>query len=320
MALCRVKLSYQSAILTVLILVTGSACAAGAGQVNLAEQQLKQRIALEVEAAREQEQSGVEPLKLGRLWAQLASDYESEAEYAKSEGAYNRALRYLEASPEKIDYAVVLDNLGSLYVLLRNYDSAERCRKHALAVQEAIGNKLEIARGEALLAEVHLGVHKYKEARREALDGYTGMVALRDPDTSQVLSTLVTLIYSECSMGDCASALKHAREARSLADGAFAADSLEVGQSHLALGFAEWKNGIEDGPDEEMRAGIEIMRLRTSAGHPYVLSALEQYRRYLESVHRKDEAREIAQEVAQSQGVGKKPCSTCTVSVYGLAQ
>ena len=96
--------------------------------------------------------------------------------------------------------------------------------------------------------------------------------------------------------------------------------SLEVGQSHLALGFAEWKNGIKDGPDEEMRAGIEIMKARTSSGHPYVLSALEQYRSYLESVHRKDEAREIAQQAAQFEGVHEKPCSTCTVSVYGLAQ
>jgi len=89
---------------------------------------------------------------------------------------------------------------------------------------------------------------------------------------------------------------------------------------HLALGFAEWKTGMKDGPDEEMRAGIEIMKARKSLRHPYARSALEQYRRYLVSVHRKQEAREIAQELAQFEGAQPKACSNCTVSVSGLQE
>jgi len=304
----------------VLILLPALAHGVDVGKIAVSEQQVQQRIAVEMQAARQLEQSGTEPLKLGRLWAQIAADYEDAMQYTQSESAYNRALKFLEAAPEKIDYATVLGNLGSLYVLQGNYDDAERCRKRALAVRESTGDKLEIARGQALLAEVHLGAHRYKEAQREALDAHNGMVALRDPNTSEVLSTLVTLIFSECFRGDCESSLKHAREAFSLASGSFGADSLEVGQAHLALGFAEWKTGMKDGPDEEMRAGIEIMKARTSANHPFALSALEQYRRYLEATHRKQEAKEIAEEKARLEGAKQKSCSSCTVSVYGLRE
>ena len=282
---------------------------------------LEQRITQDIAWIRDGEKRGLEPLKLGRLWAHLASDYLDAMDLAKSEAAYNHALRLMEPLPEaQKDYATALDNLGSLYLISGRFNESERRRKRALAVREATGNELEIARGKAHLAKVHLAQHKYKEAHREALEGYTGMIALKNPNTSEVFSALVTLIYAECSRGECAAALEHARKALSLARSTFPADSLEVGYAHLALGFAEWKTGMKDGPDEEMRAGIEIMRARTSSRHPYARSALDQYRRYLVAVHRKQEAREIAEELDRFERTQPQACSSCTVSVSGLQE
>jgi len=284
---------------------------------------LEQRIAQDIAWIRDAEKRGLEPLKLGRLWAHLASDYLDAMDFAKSEAAYNHALRLMEPLPEaQEDYATTLDNLGSLYLISGRFNESERCRKRALAVREATGNELEIARGKAHLAKVHLAQLKYKEAHREALEGYTEMIALKDPNTSGVFSALVTLIYAECSRGECAvAALEHARKALLLARSTFAADSVEVGHAHLALGFAEWKTGMKDGPDEEMRASIEIMKARSSSRDPYALSgALRQYQSYLVSVHRKQEAREIAEELAQFEAAQPKACSSCTVSVSGLQE
>jgi tetratricopeptide (TPR) repeat protein len=308
---------YEWAILTSLVLLAVLTPAGEAEQKALPEQQLNPHIALEVQAIQEQEKSGAEPLTMGRLWAQLAWDYERQMEYSKSEAAYNRALRFLERAPEEIDYAVALGNLGSLYMLVGNYGGAERCRKQALAIREAAGDKIEIARGKALLAEVYLISHKYKEAHRTAQEAYTSMVTLKDPHQREALSALITLVYAECFHGDCTSTLEHAREALSLARAGFAPDSVDVGHAHLALGFAEWKTAMKDGPDEEMRAGIEIMKGLSSPQRPYVLSALEQYRSYLEATNRKQEAKAIALEEAQL-GDMRRDCANCTVSVYGL--
>jgi len=280
---------------------------------------LDQRIAQKMALIRDGEKRGLEPLKLGRLWAHLASDYLDAMELPKSEAAFNRALGLLEPLPgAQKDYAIVLNGLGSLYVMSGKFDESERCRKRALAMGETTGDKLEVARDKALLAEVYLARHKYKAAHREAIESYTEMVALENPNISEVISALVSLIFAECFRGECASALEHARQALVLTRSTFAADSLEAGQAHLALGFAEWKTGTKDSPEDEMRAGIEIMKARTSLRHPYTLSALEQYRRYLVSVHRKQEARKIAQELAQFEAAHPPACSSCTMSVYGL--
>ena len=274
----------------------------------------------EIAALHAGEKSGMAPLQMGRLWAKLASDYEDEAAFVKAEDAYNHALRLLEPSSlERVDYAVVLDNLGSLYDMMANFSASEQCRKHALEVREKLGDPLEIARSKAHLAGVHLGMHKYKDARREALEAYKEMVALKDTDTGNVVSTLFTVSYSTCTRtGNCNDSLEYARKAWSLASGAFPADSLQVGLAHMALGYANWKAQINASADEEMRKGIEIVKAQAAQGNPYLLNVLEQYRAYLASVHREPEASLIAQQETQLQGVQQTNCSNCTVSVYGL--
>lgn len=304
--------------LFVLSLLAGFTNAAYALQQTLIGQtRVQQHIADDLKWIHDSEKDGLEPLKLGRLWAHLASDYEDAMELAKSETAYNRALRLLEPLPEaQEDYAVVLDNLGSLYVMSGKFDESERCRKRAMAVSEKMGDQLEVARGKANLAEVHLGRHKYKEARQEAQEAYATMLAMKEPKASHLVSALVTLIYSECAVKQCQPAMDHAHTAVSLAGNAKPLDILALGQAHLALGYVEWRNGIKDNPDEEMREGIRIMRSQELPTHPYVLSAMEQYRAYLESEHRKPEAREIAEQLRAM--TSKDTCSQCTVSAYSL--
>ncbi|WP_263366780.1 hypothetical protein [Edaphobacter bradus] len=279
---------------------------------------LPERVAAEVEAIDAAARAGMAPLKLGRLWARLASDYEDEMDVVRSEDAYNQGLRLLDAAGARLDYAVVLDNLGSLFLIEGNYVEAERCRRRSLTVREALGDRLEIARGKAHLAEVELGRHRYKDAAQDLAAAYSEMVAQKDPDAEEMVATLSSLVYAECGYDSCVGSLEHAREALLLAHKAFDADSLPVGQAHLALGYAEWKAGMKEGPEEEMLEGIRIMKARTSPTHPYVLAALQQYRAYLESEHRGPEAREIAAQVSQIEGVRRSECINCTVSVDRL--
>jgi tetratricopeptide (TPR) repeat protein len=281
---------------------------------------IEQRITLELALIRDGEQHGLDPLKMGRLWAHLAIDYEDQAEFNKAEAAYNHSLRILKAlAAGQADYANVLDNLGSMYLMQGNSAEAERCSRSSLAVREKIGDKLQIARGRWHLAEVELGRQRTTEAQQDALVAYHEMLALKDPQTTDLVSALITLTYAECSNDACANGITHANQSLDLARGATQHDPIQFGQALLALGYAEWRSGTKGSPELKMRQSIEIFKAQRSSGRVYVLRAMEQYRMYLDAMHRGSEAKQVALEQEQLKKQTSY-CPNCTVSVYGLDQ
>jgi tetratricopeptide (TPR) repeat protein len=291
-----------------------------ASQRNTPANSLEQRIAQELALIRYGEQDGLDPMRLGRLWAHLAIDYQDEAEFTKAESAYNHSLRILKLLPAgQADYANVLDNLGSMYLMQANPAEAERCSRNSLAVREKIGDKLQVARGRWHLAEVEFGRQRAKEARMDALEAYNEMVELKDPQTRDLVSALITLVYAECSHDGCMDGITHANRSLALARGAKPEDAIGIGQALLALGYAEWKSGMRDGPELAMRQSIGIFKAQKSGGRIYALRAMEQYRSYLDANRRGPEARQVALEQEQLKKQSSY-CLNCTVSVYGLDQ
>lgn len=265
------------------------------------------------------ERSGMGALGLARLWGSVAYDYEREMELARSEDAYDRALKLLEKMPEgRLDYAILLGNMGLLYMLKGDFDASERYRSRAVDVSRELGDQLTIARSLAHLAEVHLRLHKFEQARDESQQAYNGMIAQKDPNQSEVVSDLSVLSFAECDSFRCEGALDHARTALELAQSLFAADPLPAAQAHMTLGYVVWKTGGSSAADEEMREGIEIMKQAVPPSHPFFLSALEQYRIYLKSTHRGAQSKQVADEIAQIQASSQTPCMSCTVSVNSL--
>ena len=281
---------------------------------------LEQRITRELALIRNGEQQGLDPLRMGRLWAHLAIDYEDEAEFTKAESAYNHSLQILKLLPAGAsDYANVLDNLGSMYLLLGNPAEAERCSRNSLAAREKIGDKLQLARGRWHLAEVELARQRVKDAQQDALEAYKQMVALKDLQTSDLVSALITLVYAECFHDGCTDGVPHAKWLLALARGATPEDPISTGQALLALSYAEWKAGMNDSAEHEIQESINIFKAQGANGRTYVLRAMEQYRKYLDAMRRGPEAKQLALE----ENLLKKQssyCPNCTVSVYGLDQ
>jgi len=285
-------------------------------------ERLARQVTQEKTQTREAEAQGLEPRKLGRLWAHLASVYQDQGDFSSSENAYNRALRLFEPLPEaKVDYAVVLDNLGSLYLMEHRVKDAYQCRQRALALREELGDRLEIARGKAHVAELDLMRHRYSDARQKSQEAYTTMVELHDKDAADMIGALSTLVFAECSRGNCPGALDHARAAADLARVKDAPDSVTAAHAHLLLGFAEWKTGAKEDAEDEIRQGIAMMRTQTPPGHPYLMSALEEYRQYLRSMHRGADAEAVAREQESARrGIAEADCTGCTVSVNALRE
>ena len=279
-------------VLGILILDAYAFQAAGATQLSKKISQLTRKI-------REAERNGTDGLLVGRMWERLAEDYEDAGQYEKAESAYNQALKLFGVSPRMArDYAGALESLAGLKLILNNYDAAESCRAQALSVMEETGDKVGIARTKALLAEVYLSERKYKNARQIGTEAYNEMVSLKDSD-DRIVGTLVSLTFASAESGQPGEALERGRKAEARALSTLPADCELIGEAHMALGYAEWKAGMLEGPDEEMREGIRVLKRWTTPGHSYMVWALSLYSTYLKATHRKLEAKQVDEEGRQ---------------------
>ena len=142
-------------------------------------------------------------------------------------------------------------------------------------------------------------------------------LALKDPQTTDLVSALITLVYAECSNDACTDGVTHATQSLALARSGTPEDPIQIGQALLALGYAEWRSGTKGSPELKMRESIKIFKAQQSSGRIYLLRALEQYRTYLDAMRRTPDARQVALEQEQLKKQSGY-CPNCTISVYGL--
>lgn len=256
--------------------------------------------------------------QVGRLWAQVASDEEDIGQFDQAEGAYLRALELFQHDPAlQADYGVTLSNLGTLYAMIQRGEESLNCHKQSLSIFLRLGDPLQIARAEEHLVAAYLILGRNKEAEKHAILADREFLSLPNASGEDKASTLVGYTFASCLVGHCAEGLNAARRAMELVRTDFAAESFAMGQVHVALGFAEWRTGSGAEAERDLREGIRVLRLNLPPSHPFVLQALDIYRRYLSDAHRETEAQQIAQEEKSVPATGV-PCGSCTVSVYGL--
>ena len=282
---------------------------------------LSSRISREIKTLEALQRQQAPPQQIGRVWAKLGLDYQDAGEFALSEDAFNHALHLLRTDAAfASEYATVLDNFGSLYLMYGRIPEASRLREQALAKRLELKNPVEIARSESHIAEVLLDEHKYKDAATHALRALHTMEAQREPDKEDEAATMVTLIYALCATKRCSDGLMYARKGLEISAAAFAQDSVQAGYTLMAAGFAEWKQGDAARAEDELKRGVEIFRRRQGESSRVLIEALRQYQSFLASRHQTVAARRIEDEVTSLQQPSSASCSTCTVSPYSLAR
>ncbi len=265
----------------------------------------------------EAEQQRLPPARMGYLWAVLANSYQGANRMDLAEESYDRALALLAKDPAaRADYATALENFGSLYLELGHVEQARVLREKGLAIRRTTGDPLGIAISQQRLAEVELAQHRFKEAERDALAAYA-VLSEKGQLTTQ-LSALVSLSYAQCSLRSCAAGLAHARLALQRVQESLKPDSVELGHVSMALGFALWKSGSTVEAEQSMNEGIRLLRLHLGDKSPLLMSALYEYRGYLDSVHRSPEVAAIDRLIsAMRSSPTEAACRQC-VSVYSL--
>ncbi|HXC95366.1 MAG TPA: tetratricopeptide repeat protein [Edaphobacter sp.] len=197
--------------------------------------------------------------ELGRLWVQMAYDYQGEGDMQRSEEAYARALALLRR-PVSRDYGVALDGLGMLYLVTGRLRESERLRREALAVYQGLHDEA----GEATI-HINLGInllhlHRFKEAERETSVGVREMEVQTERDENQLIAGLIASSYAKCFQNRCEEALVEADRALTLARAKFAKDAIEVVVALIARGFDDWRTGAEAEGERAMLEAIDLVR------------------------------------------------------------
>lgn len=262
--------------------------------------------------------------ELGKLWEQLASDYLHEMDFYQAEEAYNRALKLLRGSgTATVDYAMALDGLGSIYLVTGRLAESENCRRKAIAIFEAQGDRKTVDRLHRYLAGILLEERKYKEAENEASKATEGMLGQVRPDATDLVYAFIARGYARCYQRRCKEGLSDAEQAVDIVRAFVPPNSLAASVSWRTLGYMEWKTGDVAGAEEKMRRALQILSEKSELPYPLLVRArivaLRQYQQFLNETHRKAEARQLGDEIARLTREQTPLCSNCTVNVEGLS-
>jgi tetratricopeptide (TPR) repeat protein len=278
------------------------------------------QIARDLETIRTAELHHPPPLQQAILWVQLALDYHLAADFLQAEDDYWRALRLLKNEPSARDeYAYILDNLSSLYLIYGRLDDADTVRKQAIKVRKKLGNPAACAESEVHLADIMIRRREYKKAERLALRGLQTMESSSKPPQSGIFTAFITLTYARCARGQCGKGLISAKQAAAFANKNFESESAANGFALETLGFAEWKTGALQDGERDMRQAVQILRTTLSMNDPRVAAAMVQYQSYLIQAHRPAEAQEINEQVTRISRQAGVYCQGCAVSVHSLS-
>jgi tetratricopeptide (TPR) repeat protein len=261
--------------------------------------------------------------QLGKLWLQLAYDYEAELDVQGAEEAYARSLKLLRTSSSQKYYADALNGLGSLYQTTSRLKESESCRRKALAIYEALEDEAGIARVHVAVAIDLLQEQSFKQSEAESSQALESLRRQAEPDKTELVAGLVASSYAKCFQGRCKEGMLDAREAMTLARAAFAKDATPVIAALLAVGFEQWKTGAQADGEKAMREALELLREKKDMPRRMLLDAqlmvLTRYTDYLKTTHQKVMAKQMEDEIEWLKRGQPPLCRDCTVNVVALS-
>ena len=286
--------------------------------VTTTDDAANQRIRRQLTELNTREMANASNRELGYRWAVLGLEYSNASQFTSSENAYNHAIDLLGKDPADASLqAEALDQLGALYTIYNRLPEALNCRRKALALRVQLGNPQLIARSRSHLAEIALEYRQYREAFREADEAYNTMKSTTVVD-SDVISALVVRTYATCGLHRRTECLSDAQQVLALSRTAFPEQSPEVSSSLMALSVAQLDDGSPAAAEESARQALAILKVQFSANDPRMVFALSHDRDCLVAMHRKEEARQVEEQLAALQSKSAASCAQCTVSAFGL--
>jgi tetratricopeptide (TPR) repeat protein len=226
-------------------------------------------------------------------WNSLGAVYDALARFTDAEGAYRRALAAAVESKGKSSeqYALVLANLGSLYLEMGQNTRAGKCLRDSLAVNlGADDRRRAIAR--ISLAEVLSRAGKFDEAAGELTESIAVLEKL-PADWGELASALNNL-------GAVRFEQKNYPAARRVLLRALAMEEQHVGRDHPLLlralnnlASVAGRMGDREEAGQRLRRAVDIAETRLGLEHPMYGTLLANYAAYLRETGDKARAKTL---------------------------
>jgi tetratricopeptide (TPR) repeat protein len=266
--------------------------------------EMLRRIVVYEEAARDAEAARASDVSLAKVFASLASLYESAAMYGRSEAALEHAISLLRRHPElRGMLATDLNFLGMLHGEMWKLRQAEKEEQEALGIRMKLEDSLDVARSWNALAEVYFKDRRYGLSREFAQRAMEEFAANRRAGVIDRITSRLNLALAQCYMKDFASAIPLLKETVAMAKASFKPNDFPVGEGEYLLGFAYWRSGDMDLASKNMEHGTRIMKEQLGWGHPTYLNALGQYAKFLRENRRVEDAEAVERQIRLAEAV-----------------
>jgi tetratricopeptide (TPR) repeat protein len=261
---------------------------------------------------------------VGELWLKLADRYLDQLEFPEAEDAYARSLKLLRAAGTQAGIADALDGMGVIDLAARRFSEARECDKKALAIYEALGDRVRAGKMHEAIALAWLVDRHHREAELESAAGLAELQQQANPDAGEMIAAYLTHSDALCSLKRCELALKDVDHAMEIVRAKFPVESSEMVAVLLTRGVEEWKTKAIDEAGRSMEEALRLVHGLT--GLPELvrlgdqLGVLQQYDAFLKATHRGVEAAAMEDEMARLQSQQHPPsgCNGCTVSAAAL--
>lgn len=264
----------------------------------------------------------VSPEELGTLWLTLANRYQDRFELEKAADAYANATHLLRDTSLQSQYAESLHGMG---VVINTFGRLKEARKYltkSLDIYAALKDETNTAHGHLALGLELFAEHKYREAEIESTAALKGFEATAEHDAGAVSMAYLIRGRASCNQGRCRSALDDVSQAQSVIPGSRPENSIEMISIRLVQGQTQMQAGLQEDGERSMNEALRLAQSRTDLPTPYLvnlqLTILRAQRTSLKAAHRKQQAKDVEDQIARIEAKAPAPCNGCTVSASAL--
>jgi len=253
---------------------------------------------------------------IGKAWNVLGLAYEDQGHYVESQHAYQISIRTFESLPDHTkDYAMVLDDLGGLYLEAGQPKLAFKLRKKAFGLYETSKDHAGMSRTSNNLAGVALTLNNRDEGRKylERAGREAQMTSDLDGDDLAALASMQAWLAQ--LNGDLTTSVSRYKQSLALLIKRHGEEHPFTGWGYMLLGRAHAAMGESMTALTEMNQGRAILHRTLNNENPRYLTAEIAYSHVLDLTGAHQEAAQIrADATRRLKEEDSRQCGGCTVS------
>lgn len=255
--------------------------------------------------------------ELGKAWNILGLAFEDQGDFAQAEKAYEQSIRIFQRLPNHTsDYAMVLDDLGGLYLTLGYPDIALKTKVRTLHLYEKVGDHTGMAIAASDLAGLALSQKRVRDARKFLEKAEKEELLTKELDSDNLAAISSMQGWLARLEGDDERSLINYQRSLGLWKGRHGEQHSSTGWGYVLVGNAEAELGRFAEALADMQTGLTILDLALGRRNPQYLKAEIAYSLVLDRTEAHAEAARIKATAEQAlRDFYRDRCASCSISV-----